>query len=218
MSSMCYPPVVVVLMLFDPLLCTLHRLSHLPFHAPVLHLPSSMWVGSMRSPLRISANEGLGTVAENNPLTGYEPNSIDNYHISETTDIFIQESSSDSRPSNLHDLEIDDYTIGRGLSSPLVREREDSASRRQGYHSLDESLLSSQSLSVGHARTGRPVEELSSLISNVRENHVATQKMRNSGFFWNDKKSKISLIIEQRFKNTSSGPIMKEEVFESWMK
>ena len=31
-------------------------------------------------------------------------------------------------------------------------------------------LLSSQSLSVGHVRTGRPVEELSSLISNVSEN------------------------------------------------
>ena len=30
-SSMCHPHVVVVLILFDPLLCTLHRLSHLPF-------------------------------------------------------------------------------------------------------------------------------------------------------------------------------------------
>ena len=28
-----------------------------------------MWVGSMRSPTRTSANEELGTVAENNPLT-----------------------------------------------------------------------------------------------------------------------------------------------------
>ena len=52
-------------------------------------------------------------MGENNPLTGYEPNFIDNYQISETTEIFIQESSSDSRPLNLHDLEIDDYTIGR---------------------------------------------------------------------------------------------------------
>ena len=80
-SSMCYPHVVVVLILFDPVLCTLHRLSHLPFHSPVLHLPSSMWVGWMRSPIRTSANEELGTLAENNPLTGYEPNFIDNYHI-----------------------------------------------------------------------------------------------------------------------------------------
>ena len=130
-----------------------------------------MWVGSMRSPMRTSANEELGILAENNPLTGYEPNFIDNYHISETTDIVIQESSSASRPSILHDLEIDDVTIGRALSSPLfTQEREDPASRRQSYHSLDESLLSSQSLSVGHVRTWRPVDELSSLSSSVREN------------------------------------------------
>ena len=72
----------------------------------------------------------------------------------------------------MHDLEIDDYSIGRALSSPLfTQEREDSASRRQAYHSPDESLLSSQSLSVGHDRTGRPVsDEFGSLISNVREN------------------------------------------------
>ena len=111
-------------------------------------------------------------MAENNPHTGYEPTIIDNYQISETTEIFIQESSSDSRPSNLHDLEIDDYTIGRALSSPpFTQEREDPASRRQAYHSREESLLSSQSLSVGHVGTGRLVsDEFGSLISNVREN------------------------------------------------
>ena len=89
-------------------------------------------------------------MADNNPLTGYESNVLDNYQISETTEIFIQESSSDSRPSNLHDWEITDYTIGRALSSPLFTQgREDRASRRQAYHSPDESLLSIQSLSVG---------------------------------------------------------------------
>ena len=63
---------------------------------------SSMWVGSMRSPMRTSANEELGTLADNNPLTGYEPNIIDNYQISETTEIFIQEASSDSRFTTVH--------------------------------------------------------------------------------------------------------------------
>ena len=122
--------------------------------------------------MRTSANEELGTLAENTPLTSYEPNFIDNCHISETTEIFIQGSSSDSRPSNLHDLEIDDYTIGRALSSPrFTQEREEPASRRQACHSSDESLLSSQSSSVGHVRTGRPVfDEFGSLISNVTEN------------------------------------------------
>ena len=86
------------------------------------------------------------------------------------TGIFIQESSSDSRPSNLHDMEIDD-TIGRALSSPLfTQEREEPAGRRQACHSLEESLLSSQSLSVVHIRTGRLVNEFRSRISNVSEN------------------------------------------------
>ena len=114
------------------------------------------------------ANEDLGTLAEYNPLTGYEPN--DN-HISETTDILIQESSRENRSLNSHDLEYDDYTIGMALSSPLfTQEREDAASRRHAYHSLDEGLSSSQSSSVGH-RTGRRVEaQFHSLMSNVREN------------------------------------------------
>ena len=47
---------------------------------------------------------------------------------------------------------------------------------------------------------------------------ATAQKMSKSGFFWNDKKSRLSLIIEQRFKNTSSRPIMTEEVSQSWMK
>ena len=111
-------------------------------------------------------------MADNNLLICYEPNIIDNYQISKTTEILKQESSSDSRPSNLHDLEIDDYTIGKALSSPLfTQEREDPASRRQACHYPDESLLSSQSLSVGHVRTGRAVsDEFDSQVPNVREN------------------------------------------------
>ena len=113
----------------------------------------------------------LALRSNNAPLTGYGPNFFDDYHFSETTEIFIQESSSDSRPSNLHDSEISDDTIGRALSSPLfTQEREEPAGRRQAYHSLEESLLSSQSLSVGHVRTGRPVDEFGSLVSNFREN------------------------------------------------
>ena len=79
--------------------------------------------------------------------------------------------ASDTRPSYLHDSEISDDTIGRALSSPLFTlKREEPAGRRQAYHSPEESLLSSQSLSVGHVRTGRPVNELSSLSLSVREN------------------------------------------------
>ena len=130
-----------------------------------------MWVGSERNSLCASANEESGPLVNNNPLTSYEPKFFDDYHFSETTENFIQESSSDSRPSNLHDSEISDCTIGKALSSPLfTQDREEPAGRRQAYHSPEESLLSSQSLSVGHVRTGRPVNEFDSIISNVREN------------------------------------------------
>ena len=122
------------------------------------------WTNSLCTP----ANEDLGTLAEYDPLTGYEPN---DYHISETTEPYIQESSGENGSLNSHDLEYDDYTIGMALSSPLFTlEREDAASRRRAYHSHDEGLSSSQSSSVGH-RKGRPVvEQFDSLISNIREN------------------------------------------------
>ena len=91
-------------------------------------------------------------------------------HFSETTEIFIQDSSSDTRPSYLHDSEISDDTIGRALSSPLFTQEREPASRGQACHPPEESL-SSQSLSVGHARTGRPVaDQFDSLIPNVSEN------------------------------------------------
>ena len=81
--------------------------------------------------LRTLANEDLGTLAENDPLTGYEPNDL---HISETTDIFIQDSSGDNKFLNLHDLEFDDHTISGALSSPqFTQEREDAVSRRRAY-------------------------------------------------------------------------------------
>ena len=72
----------------------------------------------------------------------------------------------------MHDSEISDDTIGRALSSPLFnQEREEPAGLRQARHAPDESLLSSQSLSVGLVRTGRLVsDEFGSLISNVEEN------------------------------------------------
>ena len=131
-----------------------------------------------------SANEELGTLAENNPLTGYEP-----------TEWFIQESSGENRSLNSHDLEYDDYTIGMALSSPLfTQEREDPASRRQAYHSPDESLLSSQSSSVGHVRTGRPVfDEFGSLISNVRENPCRDSENEQIRILLERQKSRLSL-------------------------
>ena len=127
-------------------------------------------MSSEQDPLYTSPNEESGPLANNAPLTSYEPNILDDFHCSETTEICLQESSNDTRPSYLHDAEISDDMISRALSSPLfTQEREEPAGRRQAYHSLEESLLPSQSLSVGHVRTERPVNELSSLNSSVRE-------------------------------------------------
>ena len=196
---------VVVLILSTTLLSTLCFPSSLSSSFSFSCSPpsSSMMWGT--SALRTLANEDLGTLAENDPLTGYEPNDV---HISETAEIFIQESSDENRSLNSHDLEFDDYTICVALSSPLfTQEREDAASRRQAYHSPDEGLSSSQSSSVGHVRTGRPVAD-NSLIPNVREIRVAAQKMSKSGFFWNDRESRFSLTVKQRFENTNSRPIM----------
>ena len=108
------------------------------------------WTNSLCTP----AIEDLGTLAEYDPLTGYEPN---DYHISETTEPYIQESTRENGSLNSHDPEYDDCTIGMALSSPLfIQERQDAESRRRVYHSHDERLSSSQSSSVGH-RTGRPL-------------------------------------------------------------
>ena len=161
--------------------------------------------------MRTSANEDLGTLAENDPLTGYGPNDL---HISDTTHIFIQESSSDGNPLNLHDLEFDDCTIGMALSSPLfTQEREEPAGCRQAYHSPEESVLSSRSSSVSHVRTGRPV--FGSLIPNVRENLCRDSENGQIRILLERQKSRISLIIEQRFKNTSSRPILTEGISKS---
>ena len=102
---------------------------------------------------------------KNHPLTGYEPKLLDNFHYSETSAMIFQDESGDidTELSYSCDAELDDETIGKALSSPLfIQEREEPADRRQGYHSFEESLLPCQSLSVCHARTGRPEYELSS--------------------------------------------------------
>ena len=98
-------------------------------------------------------DEDLGTLAEHDPLTGYEPNDC---HILEATEPYMKESSVENGSPN--DFEYDDVTIGKALSSPLfTQEREDDASRRRAYHSQDEGLSSSLSSSVSHDRTERPV-------------------------------------------------------------
>ena len=99
----------------------------------------------------LTHNEEYCPVAIHNPLTGYEPNVLDDFHCSETTEMIFQEKSGDkdTEPSYLCDAELDDETIGKALSSPLfIQERGESADRKQSYHSYEESLLPAQSVST----------------------------------------------------------------------
>ena len=91
--------------------------------------------------LRNSA-EDLGTLAENEPPTGYEPNE---YHITEAYVKFTQESVTEQRFPE--DFDYDDITIGEALSD---------ACRRRADHSEEEGLSSCLSSSVSHDRTWRP--------------------------------------------------------------
>ena len=118
-------------------------------------------------------------------------------------------------PSYLHDLELSDETIGRAFSSPLfIQEREESAGRRQAYHSFEESLLPAQTLSVCHVRTVRPVHELSSLGLCSREKRSRdSEKGRVRILLDRQQEQILADFVELRFTNSISKPMLIEEVF-----
>ena len=190
-------------------LCCCNTRGHLPrsFSSPCPHpcvsrFSSSSWTWTCTSsssmctlsghyPTGTPPNEESGPLANNTPLTGYEPNNLDDFHNSETTEIICQEQSGDKDAvsSYLHDPELDDETIGKAPSSPLfTQEREDPASRRQAYHSLDESLLPSESLSFCHVRTERPVHELCSYFQASEKTKSRLRKWANQDSPWTSKK------------------------------
>ena len=61
-------------------------------------------------------------------------------------------------------------------------------------------------------RKERPVDEFGSLISNVRENPHLSSEHEQIRILLERQKSRFSLIVQQRFRNTSSKPIVIEEV------
>ena len=107
------------------------------------------------NPLCNSA-EDLGTLAEKNSSTSYEPN---DHFITEACVEYTQESSGEQRSPN--DFNYDDVTIGMTLRD---------ACRRRAEHS-EEGLSSCLSSSVSHDRTGRPVvcSTFDSQVSSVQE-------------------------------------------------
>ena len=73
-------------------------------------------------------------MAIHNPLTGHEPNQLDNFHYSETSAMIFEDESvdKDTEPSYSCDAELDGELIGKALSSPLfTQEREEPANLRQ---------------------------------------------------------------------------------------
>ena len=170
---------------------------------------SSMWVGSGRSTLCASANEELG-------IFGREQSSHrlwaqHHRQLPDLRDHWNLHPGVLQRHQALELAWLGDQWLHHRQSALFTTVH--SASRGQAYHSLDESLLSSQSLSVGHVGTGRPVsDEFGSPISNVRENpRRGSENEHIRILLETTKKSRFLLIIEQRFKNTSPRPIMTEE-------
>ena len=141
-------------------------------------------------------------MAISNPLTGYEPNQLDNqldnFDYSETSAAIFQDESVDmnTEPSYTCDAELDDELLGKTLSSPLfIQEREEPANLRQTYHSHKESLLPAQSFFT-RTSTERPVYEPKFRFVSKNGNQVSTQKTSESGFSLKDKKEQI--LVEVR--------------------
>ena len=96
------------------------------------------WINTLRTPA-----EDFGTLAENEPPTGYEPN---DHFLTETYVEYTHESSGEQRYPD--DFDYDDITICKTLLD---------ACRRHVDHTEEEGLSSSLSSSVSHYRTERPV-------------------------------------------------------------
>ena len=66
-----------------------------------------MWTTPRQLTTAPPPTEESGPLAENTPLTSYEPNILDDFHYSETTEIIFQKQSNNTVPSYLFDAELD---------------------------------------------------------------------------------------------------------------
>ena len=108
--------------IFFSFLTVFSLLAPCPSFSPSTSSSTMWWTNSLRT----SADEDLGTLAEYDPLTGYEPN---DYHITEAYEHHTQESSVEQRSPN--DFEHDDVTNGKALSDGVPKTSR-SLSRRFG--------------------------------------------------------------------------------------
>ena len=179
-----------------------------------------MWVGSRRSTLRASASEELGTLADNTPLTGYEPNLFDDFHNTQRP----LKSSSRSPPATAGPRTCMTWRL---MTTPSAERSLHHCSLRseKNQRAVDKLITLLKKVCCQVSRCLSVMLEQGDLFPMILDPsfqmswkiQVATQKTSKSGFFWNDKKSKFSVIMEQRFKNTSSRPIMTEELSRNCM-
>ena len=117
---------------------TRHHVSDRSFLYPGHHPP----FGRNRRVLNPLCTRRMRSIVrgDTNPLTGYEPNQLDNFDYSETFAAIFQNESgdTDTEPSYSCDAELDDELIGKALCSPP-------ANLRQNCHSHEERLLPAQS-------------------------------------------------------------------------
>ena len=80
-----------------------------------------MWTAPREKLAAPTPNEKCCTLAIYHTPIGYEPNVLDDFHYSETSEMISQEESGDidTEPSYLCDAKLDDETTGKALSSPL---------------------------------------------------------------------------------------------------
>ena len=130
-----------------------------------------MWPSSGQYTTGTPPTEESGPLAENTPLTGYEPNIPYDFHNSETTEIFFQRNPATRCPRTcMTRRSVTTPSAERSLHHCSLRSEKNQRAADKLITLFEESLLPAQSLSVCHARTERPVDEFDSLISNVREN------------------------------------------------
>ena len=187
-----------------------------PFSSsPLSWSSSSMW--SKPPSTKSTAhpqNEEYCPVAIHNPLTGYEPNQLDNFDYPETSAAIFQDESvdKDTEPSYSCDAELDDELVGKALSSPLfIQEREEPANLRQTCHTLMKKVCCQLS-PFSHAQVRGDPYTNQDQICLKNGNQVATGKTSESGFSLADKKSKFLLKSDLRSRSTNFKPSLIKEV------
>ena len=135
-----------------------------------------------------SAKEDLSTLAEYDPLTGYEPN---DYHIAENTEPYIQESTGEKGSLNSHDLAL--FTTVHPKSEKTMR-------------AVDEPITLKTKVCRPVSRRLSVIERSDPLWNSLTHKfqmsekiRATAQKMSKSGFFWNDEESRFSLTVKRRF-------------------